>query len=75
MPEVLSHSQKVQKLRERVKAIKPNVPKDYKRKMCTLYPEYNTLQWADKMKGILLLRSTDELFIERLEKLVTDLNK
>jgi hypothetical protein len=54
---------------QRVKAIKPNLPKNYRAIILSNYPEYNSVKGGVLIQNVVAMRTADVLLTEILEKI------
>ena len=56
-------------VKERIKTIKSKLPRDYRKVVKKMYPEYNTIEGMDLLNNVVALRSTDLRLCEILERI------
>ena len=56
-------------LKDRIKAVKPLLPRGWKVTFIEAFPEYDTLTELGRIQNYINLRQVDELFTQRLEQL------
>ncbi len=70
---VISPREKKQALRDRIEAIRPKLPKNYRGIIIAKYPQYDTYQGSFLISNVISGRSTDEELTEILEKIATSI--
>ena len=57
------------RLKEKINGIKPFLPKDWRLRLATEFPEYDSLSGSDLLRNWYLCRSADPVLTERAEAL------
>ena len=72
MPEILTKTEKIAILKERMENLKPELfeIKGWRKKLIEKYPAYDSMKWVGFITNMLALRTTDEDLLDRLEELV-----